>query len=59
MFLIYGLSSLVLLGFGVWILKRESGDIVRAVGYLLSALGTVLLVVAILTTLEMGMLGVW
>ena len=37
--LIYGLPALVLAGFGIWILKREAGDAVRAIGYLLTALG--------------------
>ena len=38
-FLIYGLPAIVFVGFGIWMLKRETGDAVRAVGYLLTALG--------------------
>ena len=37
--LILGLPALVLAGFGIWILKRESGDALRAIGYLLTAVG--------------------
>ena len=41
--LIYGLPALVLVCFGIWILKRETGDVTRAVGYLLTALGLAIL----------------
>ena len=53
--LLYGLPALTLLGFGIWALRRETAGSVRAVGYLLSALGTALLLVALLLSLELGM----
>ncbi len=56
-FLLYGLPALALLGFGIWALRRETDGSVRAVGYLLSTLGTALLLVALLSTLELRMLG--
>ena len=55
--LLYGLPALALLGFGIWALRRETAVSVRAVGYLLAALGTALLLVALLSTLELGMSG--
>ena len=56
-FLSYGLPALALLGFGIWALRRETAGSVRAVGYLLSALGTALLLVALLSILELGVSG--
>lgn len=56
--LLYGLPALALLGFGIWALRRETDGIVRAVGYLLSALGTALLLVALLSSLELGLSGI-
>ena len=37
--LIYGLSALALAGFGIWILKRETPEVIRAIGYLFIGVG--------------------
>ena len=42
--LMYGPTAFTLACFGIWILKRESSVEIRAVGYLLAALGTALTV---------------
>ena len=52
--LICGLPALVLGGFGIWMLKRETGDAVRAIGYLLTALGAAAAVAIAVISLAFG-----
>ena len=52
--IILGLPALVLSGFGIWILKRESGDIVRAVGYIFTAIGAIIAVGVVVIMLIYG-----
>ena len=53
--LIYGLPALVLACFGIWILKRETGDVTRAVGYLLAAVGIAILMGVAVISLIYGL----
>ena len=52
--LVYGLPALTLAGIGIWILKRETGDAVRAAGYLLTALGIAIVVGALIRLIMFG-----
>lgn len=52
---VVGLPALVLAGFGIWMLSRETGDAVRAVGYLLTSVGTAISVGTVSIWLAYGM----
>ncbi|MXY20885.1 MAG: hypothetical protein F4Y49_06075 [Dehalococcoidia bacterium] len=45
--LVLGVPALVLLGFGIWAMRKQSGGAVQAVGIALTALGVILAVFTI------------
>lgn len=45
--LVLGVPALVLLGFGIWAMRKQSGGAVQAVGIALTALGVILAVLTI------------
>ena len=54
--LVLGIPTLVLLGFGIWAIRKKSGGAVQAVGIVLTALGVIL---AVFTLVSMVFGGVF
>lgn len=47
----YGLPALAVVYFGIWILRRETSEVIRAVGYLFIGVGIFVAIGALVRTL--------